>query len=263
MVVRSVETTESINQFQEADSGNTFYVVRMAVKNTSSDFLNFSGFWQARITDSADYTYNATFAATEHPLGSDVLAAGEVSRGDLVFELPKDASGLDLQFDFTAFSLFDFDRVTVTLDEQADSIADLSQSLQIPINKIGDSVSNGDVTVTLNSVRTEEELGPYTQAKDGEQFHITNITVTNETDEPLSVSTILQMAIKDGSGLTYGNDLGGTSALDRAYAQGSDMSPGGSRRGELAYALPKDITTAYWTFNFYDFAVERKAFWEI
>jgi hypothetical protein len=263
MVVRSVETTESISQFQQADSGNVFYVLRMAVKNTSSEFLNFSGFWQARVTDAEDYTYNASFAATDHPLGTDVLAPGEVSRGDMVFELPEDASGLTLEFDFTAFSLFAFDRVLVNLEEQADSTANLEQTLQVSVNDVGSSVSHGDVTIALNEVRTESSLGQYTSPDDGNEYYVTNITVTNDSDEPLSVSTLLQMAVKDGTGLTYGSDLMATSSLDRAYSEGSEIAPGDSRRGELAYQLPTDIGTAYWTFNFYTFDAEQKAFWEI
>lgn len=263
MVVRETRTTNSIGEFQEADAGNTFLIVRMAVKNISDDFVNFSGFWQARVKDSSNHVYDASFTVTEHPLGSELLASGEVARGDMVFEVPTSASGFRLQFDFETFSLFDYDRVTITLSEKASPIADLSQSLNIDILSPGDMASQGDVTVTLHGVRTTEEVGEYTQAAEGNEFVITDIEIANESDEPLAVSSLLQMALKDGRGFTYGSALGATSQLDQKYSEGSEISPGESRRGELAYEIATDVDTIYWMFNFLDFNADHKAFWQM
>jgi len=263
MVVRETSYTKTLGEFSEADEGKEFLVVRMAAKNTSDEYTNFSGFWQARVKDSENHVYDSSFESTSRPLNSGVLAPGEVTRGDLVFELPEDASELTLQFDFEVISWTDFSRVNIDLEQQADSIGDVSQSLDISINGPGDSTSHGTVGVTLNSVRMTEQVGDYAEAEEGHEFVITDIEIENQGDEPLSVSTLLQMAVKDGEGFTYGSDLSATSELDRAYEEGSKIAAGESRRGEIAYEAPKDASLLYWVFDFLDFDAEMKAFWKV
>ncbi|WP_433632963.1 DUF4352 domain-containing protein, partial [Halomicrococcus sp. NG-SE-24] len=170
MVVREVEETEKLGEFQKAKSGNTYRVIRMAVKNTSGDYIDFNGFLQAQLKDDSNHVYDATVSSTDHPIQSGILAAGEVARGDIVFEVPKDASGLNLQFDFTTFDLFNFNRVTVALDEEAESIANLEQSLKVDVLSPGKTSSQSDVSVVVHGVRTASELGSFAQAADGREY---------------------------------------------------------------------------------------------
>ncbi|WP_224269285.1 DUF4352 domain-containing protein [Haloprofundus salinisoli] len=263
MVAREVTKTEKISEFTEAESGNTFAIVRMAVKNTGSEFVDFNSFLQARLKDNSNHVYDASFGSTGHPIESGILAAGEVARGDVVFEVPKDARGLTMQFDFSTFDFFEFERVTVDLESKADSIQDLEQSLQVDVHSPGDAVDHEDVSVTLHGVRTETELGSFTQAEDGNEYVIPDIEITNNTEEPLSVSTVLQMRVKDGSGLAFMADIGGSSQLSQGYSEGSEIAPGESRRGELAYQLEQGTSPLYWAFNFLNLSNEMKAFWEL
>ena len=263
MVVRDVEKTEKLGEFQQAKDGNTYVVVRMAAKNKSGDHLDFNSFLQAKIKDGSNHVYDPSFSATDHPIQSGVLAPGEVTRGDIVFEIPKSAKGLSLQFDFSTFDLFNFKRVTISLDEEAEQVSDLKQSLDLDVRSTGKKVSHGDVTVIVHGVRTESELGQFTSAKDGHEYVIPDIEVTNNTDKPLTVSTLLQMRVKTDTGLSYTADIGGSSSLDQAYNEGSDIAAGESRRGELAYQVKTDAKPLYWVFDFIDFDVEYKAFWKL
>lgn len=263
MVVRKIRTTKKLGQFSEAESGNTFLVVRMAVKNTSDGFIDFSGFWQARVKDATNHVYTASFTGTDHPLGSGVLASGEVARGDMVFEIPKSATDLTLQFDFSSFDLFEFDRVTVDLGEKAAQIGDVSQSLNVDVHSPGEMANHSGVGVTLHGVRTTTKVSNFAEAEEGNEFVITDIEITNNSSEPLSVSSLLQMSVKDGTGLTYGSSIIATSQLDQAYSEGSEIAAGESRRGEIAYEVAMDVDVAYWTFNFLDFDAKRKAFWKV
>ncbi|KTG10291.1 hypothetical protein AUR64_11985 [Haloprofundus marisrubri] len=263
MVAREVTKTEKLGEFTEAESGNTFAVVRMAVKNTGSEFVDFNSFLQARLKDDSNHVYDASFGSTDHPIESGILAAGEVARGDVVFEVPKNAGGLTMQFDFSTFDFFEFERVTVNLESKADSIQDLKQSLQVDIQSPGDAVDHEGVSVAVHGVRTETELGSFTQAEDGNEYVIPDIEITNDTGEPLNVSTALQMRVKDGSGLAFMADIGGSSQLSQGYSEGSEIAPGESRRGELAYQLEQGTSPLYWTFNFLNLSNEMKTFWKL
>lgn len=264
MVVQDVEKTQSIGQFQEASSGNTFAIISLAVKNnTPSDFVGFSGFLQTQLKDSEDYTYNQTIAVTGQTFQGGQLAPGEVARGDLVYEVPQDASGLVLQFDFQAFSFFQFDRVTVDLESEAGSIGQLQQSLQVDVHDTGDSVTFGDVTVAVNSVDFQTSLGQFTQADSGNEYAIVDITTENGTSEQLQLSTLLQMKMKDGEGYSYDLSIEGLASLDRAYNESQPLAAGESRRGQIAYQVPEGVSPLYWIFEFTLWVEGDKTFWQV
>lgn len=264
MVVRGVERTESLGDYQEADQGNTFVVVRLTVKNTTSDsFLSFSGFLQTTLKDDAGYNYSQTIAATGKTLTGGQLVPGEVSRGDVAYEVPKDASGLTLQFDFQAVSFFEFDRVTVDLDAQADQIADLQQNLEVETHAVGETVTREQVSVTVNGVEYDEELGTLATAEDDHEYAVVDITTENGTDQQQQISTLLQMLAKDGRGNSYSTSITGTSALTRQYEEGTPLAPGEKRRGKLAYEVPKDAAPLYWTFEFSVWVNGDKTFWKL
>ena len=264
MVVSGMEKTAKIGEFQEADSGNTFVVVDLRIKNrTSDEFINFSGFLQTRLKDSEDYTYEQTIAMTGNTFQGGQIAPGEVSRGDVVYEVPEDASGLTMQFDFQALSLFDFSRVEIDLSEEAGSPTELVQNLQVETYGSGDTVEFQDVQVGLNGVETATELGSFAQAKDGNEFVVIDVSTSNNTDEELSISTALQMVVKDGQGFSYSSSLSATSALDQNYSQGSPLAPGETRRGKVAYELPEGTSPLYWVFEFSLWVDGSKTFWQI
>lgn len=263
MVVLDSSTTQKLGEFTEAKSGNTFRVIRMAVKNTGKEFIDFNSFLQTRIKDGSNHVYDAAVTGTGHPIQSGSLAPGEVARGDIVFELPKNASSLTLEFDFAALDWFDFDRVSVDLSGAAAKTADLSQSLGVPVHSSGQAATHEKVGVTVHGVRTTDELGSLASADEGHEYVIPDIEITNDTGKPLTVSTLLQMRVKSGTGLAYMADIMGSSQLSKGYSEGSDIAPGESRRGELAYQVPKDAKPLYWVYDFLDLGEAKKAFWKL
>lgn len=70
-------------------------------------------------------------------------------------------------------------------------------------------------------------------------------TVENTGSDELAVSTLFQMVLKDDEGRTYGTSIGGTSTLDRAFAQGQPIAPDSERRGEIAFEAPKGLSPLY------------------
>lgn len=264
MLVNDVERTAQIGEFQQAESGRTYVVVELAIKNVTSDeFINFSGLLQTRLKDDEDYTYDQTFASTGRNLEGGQIAPGEVSRGDVVYEVPEDASGLVMQFDFQAFSLFRFSRVEIDLSQSAESATELKQELQVDTYEPGDSVNFNDTVVTVNSVETATSIGSFAEADDGNEFVIVDISTVNDTSEELNISIALQMLLKGDSGFSYPFDISAYSALDRAYEQGSALAPGETRRGKLAYEVPEGTSPLYWAFEFSLWVEGTKTFWQV
>lgn len=264
MVVESVSRTTKIGEFQEADDGNEFVISKLGVKNTTeSKYATFSGFLQTQLKDSEGYTYSQTVAVTGNTFEGGELAPGEVSRGDVVYEVPTDASELVLQFDLSSFSFFQYNQVIIDLSKEAETIASLEQTLRVPVNSIGDRVSKDDVAVKVNSVETETSLSSFTEAEEGHEFVIVDITTTNNTNEDLSLSTLLQMRMKDGQGNSHPMSISALSELEKSYNESQPLTSGESRRGKIPYEVPEDASPLYWTFEFSVWVEGSKAFWQI
>ncbi|WP_020221387.1 DUF4352 domain-containing protein [Halarchaeum acidiphilum] len=263
MVVKSLSKTDSLGEYQKAEDGNTYAVVRLEVKNTTQKkYANFSSFLQTKIQDSEGYTYTPTLSVSDSAFQGGQLAPGEVARGDIAFEIPQDASGLTLQFDFSSFSFFELNRVTVDLSSSAGSVGDLKQSLHVPIHGVGDSVTHDGIQVTVNGVEFKTSLGQYTQAPQGREYAIVDVTTANNTDSSVSFSSLLQMAMKDGTGRSFSYAAGASSQLTQAY-QGGDVASGGKTRGKIAFEVPKGVSPLYFTFEYSVISGGSKTFWKV
>jgi hypothetical protein len=264
MVARETRTEPDMGPYTTPESGNEFLVVRLAIKNTTDgEFASFLSLLQPRVTDPAGDTYEQTTAGqTDTPLTGGQVAPGEVARGDVVFEVPRDATGLSLELDVGALDVVDLDRVVVDLSSSAGSPADLSQDLAVPLAGVGDAVTSAGTTVTLHGFSTSDEIG-FGTADDGNQFAVVDVSVTNETGEAKSVSTRVLMLGKAGSGLAYPVSVEAQDGLDQAFAEDSPLADGQTRRGKVAYEVPEDARPLYWTFAFGLFAGGEKAFWQL
>ncbi len=264
LVVESFERGVSLGEFTEPDSGNEFVEVQMALKNTSSEYTEVSNLLQTRLRDDEDYQYDQTFGMGETPaLDGGQFAPGEVGRGAVPFEIPTDASGLELVFDFDVSLFGGIDRATIDLETEADQVHQLEQTLQVEVYSPGDTVEYGDVQTAVNEFRTESSLGEFAQPDEGNEFVVVDISITNNTGEEQRFSTILQMMVKDGDGYTYQEDLTATSQLDRGFDEGTPLSDGETRRGELAYEVQTGRSPLYWAFEFSVFASGNKTFWQL
>lgn len=264
LVVENVERGVELGGFYDPDSGNEFALASIALKNTSNGYTNVSNLLQTRIRDDENYQYQQTFASGEGATFNDgQFAPGEVERGEIPFEIPKDASGLKLIFDFDPSIFGGINRARIDLESRADQVHQLEQDLEIETYDVGDSIEYGDVEVALNEMRTETSLGQYTEADSGKEYVIVDISITNETGEEKYFSTILQMMLKDGEGYTYQEDLMATSQLDRAFDEGTPLSDGETRRGKLVYEVESGLTPLYWVFEFAVFVAGDKTFWKI
>lgn len=265
LVVEGVERGVNLGEFSEAGSGSEFLVVDLALQNVTDEFVTVSNLLQMRVRDDENYQYDQTFVGgtSTNTFNDGQFAPGEVERGSVIFEIPEDASGLALVFDFDVSIFGDIERATVDLESEADEVAVLEQDLQIDINDVGDAVEHGDVEVAVNEVRKEDSLGEFSDPEEGNEYVVVDIAITNETGEDQQFSTILQMMVKDGKGYSYQEDFSGMSSLNRAFDEATPLVDGETRRGELAYQVPLGRSPLYWVFEFELFVEGDKTFWQL
>src|SRR5690625_2827440 len=123
--------------------------------------------------------------------------------------------------------------------------------------KVGDTVSFDGLKITLNEVRNEPG-GEFDEPEE-DLFVVANLTVENTTDEEETVSSILNVELRDDEGYTYSTTIlmdGTKGQLDGSVEQG------GTLRGEIPFDVPESDTyelhfsnpfksgKAIWTFSF-------------
>ncbi|MEF8785669.1 MAG: DUF4352 domain-containing protein [Haloarculaceae archaeon] len=263
LVVEDFERGISLGEFIEPDDGNEFAAVSVALKNVSDTFVNVSNILQTRIRDDEDFSYEQTFFGGDEPTFNDgQFAPGEVERGAINFEIPEDASGLKLVWDFS-FGLFeDIDRVIVDLEEQT-AVHTLEQNLQIDVYDVGTTVEFQATQVTVNDMRTESSLGSFTEPDAGNEYVIVDLSVENQTGEEQHVSTALQMLIKDGDGFSYQEDFSAAAQLSRQFDETTALADGETRRGEVVYEVEEGLRPLYWVFEFSLWNDGDKTFWQL
>lgn len=263
LVVEEVRRDADLGEFAEPDAGNEFVSVIVALKNTSDDFVNVSNLLQTRIQDDEGYSYDQTFFGGDTPTFNDgQFAPGEVERGAINFEIPDDASGLKLIWDFSVGLFGGLNRAEIDLEAERD-IHRLEQDLAIDTHGIDDTVEFQDTQVTVNEVRTESELGMFAQPDEGNEYVIVDISIANNTGEEQRISTALQMLIKDDEGWSYQEDFSATAELDRDFDELSPVADGETRRGEVVYEIEEDLSPLYWVFEFSLWTDGDKTFWEL
>ncbi|WP_254810677.1 DUF4352 domain-containing protein [Natronosalvus amylolyticus] len=263
LVVEDIRYDTQLSEFLEADPGNEFVIVSVAMKNISDEFLGVSNLLQASVVDDEDYSYNMTYGGTDEPTFNDgQFAPGEVERGTVVFEVPEDATGLELRFDFDVSIFGGIDRAYINLEDETD-VHILEQDLQIEVYDVGQAIEYEGTEIVINSVEYEQSLDQFTEADPGNEYVIVDLSVTNETGEEQRISTALQMLIKDENGFSYQEDWGAGAALSQNFDETSPLEDGETRRGQVAYQVEEDLSPLYWVFEFDMWIDGDKTFWQL
>ena len=110
--VNSIRTSEG-NDFIKPDEGKIYYLVDVTVENTGDKSETVSSLMMFKLFDSQGYNYTITIGPETQGSVDGEISAGKKLRGELAFEIPKDATGLELQIDPT---LFGSGQIIVKLD---------------------------------------------------------------------------------------------------------------------------------------------------
>jgi len=111
--------------------------------------------------------------------------------------------------------------------------------------KVGDVVKIGDYTFSVNSFEDNASGGnDYLKPKEGNKFVKINLTIENNGKEKTTVSTMLQMYLKDSEGTRFRQTfLMGQKPLD------GEILAGDKTKGDIAYELPKNSTGLKFYYN--------------
>lgn len=99
--------------------------------------------------------------------------------------------------------------------------------------KIGETVNFDGLKITLNSVKADK--GSEFEEPEEDKFLIADMKVKNTTDDSQSVSSMLNVTLKDADDYKYDTTIytGVKSQLDGEIASGDKM------RGQIAFDVPK------------------------
>ena len=102
VTVNSVKTDAGDDVFKPKD-GNTFLIVDVSVKNVSSKEQTLSSLLQFTLKDSSGQKFNETIVSNATaPDGK--IAAGDVTKGQLAYEVPAAQKSFTLAFEADVFS---------------------------------------------------------------------------------------------------------------------------------------------------------------
>lgn len=104
--------------------------------------------------------------------------------------------------------------------------------------KIGDVVQIGDITLVVNKF-SDAKPTEYFKPDAGKKFVVVDVTFENKGSKAATVSSMLQMTLKDDTGQAYNIDLGAQSASGGKSPDG-ELAAGEKLRGQIGYQVPAD-----------------------
>ena len=124
--------------------------------------------------------------------------------------------------------------------------------------KVGDVVKIGDWQVTVNSVKSNPG-GTYDTLKSGDDYLVVDATYENISTQSRTLSTLLQVGVKDSTGLKYTETVAASVTLT---LPDGNVNAGDKVRGQLVWEVP--TTMKQFNFSFQSDAFSSGAsVWDI
>lgn len=105
------------------------------------------------------------------------------------------------------------------------------------IFKVGDTVAMGDLEFTINSVRFDEG-SEYFKPDEGKKWLVADCTVTNNSEESTSISSMLMISLFDSEYYSQERSL----LADTKGSLDGELGAGRTLRGEVAYEVDASET---------------------
>lgn len=120
---------------------------------------------------------------------------------------------------------------------------------------VGDTVDYHGTVITLNSVR-ESEGDEYLKPQQDHIFKVVEITVKNNGQEPVVISSALSFSMTDSSNLNYTVPI-----TDDVNMLDGTIEPGGELTGEIPYEVKQDVQGLQLSYG--DPMKEGRAIWAV
>lgn len=238
------------DDFSQPDAGKKFVAVDLILVNQSESPISVSSLLQMKLKDATSQVYDVDLMASTAIAGSSIdgeISPGERVRGQVGFQVPEDATGLVFVFDADVWGT---GKVFVELGSEPASVeppAELPGEQAQTIFAIGDVIEIGDLTLTINEV-TYPPGDSFNRPDEGNKFVVVDITIKNQGSAATSVSSMLQMSLKDDTGQKYGLDLMASTASGGTTPDG-EIAPGETIRGQVGFQVPEDATGLVFVFD--------------
>jgi len=103
LTVNSVKE-DSGSEYIKPSDGNVYYIIDMTIENKGEKAYNSSTLMQMSLVDSDGYKYDITIGPKLKGSLDGEIGAGRKLRGEVAFEIPKDATGLEFVYDYKLLS---------------------------------------------------------------------------------------------------------------------------------------------------------------
>lgn len=238
------------NDFAEPDAGNKFLAVEMLLVNKGQKADSISSLLQMSLKDETGQKYNVDLMANSATGGSSPegeIAPGERLRGKVGFQVPEGASGLVFVFDADIFGkgkvFVDLGKDPVSMEPPAQLAGETAQTTY----RIGDVVKIGDINLTISGVSTPAGES-FAQPSQGNKFLVVYMTLENRAAKAQSISTLLQMSVKDSTGQKYSVSLTALAASGGSSPDG-ELAAGEKVRGQVGFEVPESAQGLVFVFD--------------
>lgn len=238
------------DDFNKPEAGKKFIAVDLLIINKSQSAMSFSTLLQMSLKDDTGQKYDVDFMASSAAKGGSIdgeLAPGERVRGKVGFQIPENAQGLQFVFDADVFGtgkLFvNLGSEPIAVDPPAEIAGETAQQTY----NVRDVIAMGTVTLTVNEI-TYPAGDQFNKPNAGNKFLVVDLTIENKGTTAISVSTLLQMWLKDSSGQKYNVDLMASVAAGGSSPDG-EIAPGEKLRGQVGFQVPQNATGLVFVFD--------------
>jgi len=249
LVVLGWENVEP-NDFSKPDEGKKFIAVELLVVNKSQAAITVSTLLQMSLKDDTGQKYEVDFMASSAIEGGNIdgeLSPGEKVRGKVGFQVAQDAKGLQFVFDE---SVWGSGKVFVDLGAEPLSIeppADVAGEIMQTTYKVGDVISMGSTLLTVNEIQYPAG-DDFSKPNPGNKYLVVDLTIENQGSEAISISTLLQMSLKDPGGKKFDVDFMASVASGGTSPDG-EIAPGEKLRGQVGFQVPENAAGLVFVFD--------------
>ena len=244
-----------------AEDGMAFAVVDLALKHDGTDgILSVDEQLSVELGDGDGESYDRFVAADSESIDPTAsrLAPGEVTRGDLVYEIAADSEGLAL----TLAALTNSAEYVVDLETEdpTESTTLLEQNLTDEPRRFGQGVEIGDVAVTVRTLEQGNNLGGFLQSDAGTEIVAVGVTIENQSGRERTILSG-QSELKDEYGRSYHDVPRAVGTLQRL--DGRTVKDGDVHEGKIAYQIEEGLSELYWTFDFAEWGDDHRTVWKL
>ena len=248
LVVLGWEKVEG-NQFTKPEAGKEFIAVDLLLVNRGEEPVSVSSLLQMYLKDETGQKYEPDLEA-QTVVGSapeGEISPGERIRGKIGFQVPQDVGALTFVYDVDVFGT---GKVFVDLGKEPKLVeppAALEGEGETQLYQVGDQIQIGDLILTVNGV--DYPAGDeFNKPEQGKKFVVVDVTLDNQGNEAIQISSLLQMSLKDATGQVYEVDLSASMAGNGSTPDG-EIAPGEKLRGQVGFQVPEDAQGLVFVFD--------------